>query len=41
MIASFSRALAENLRETMEDAVFDAALERTIDQIFKASAGKA
>ena len=37
MIASFSRALAENLRVTMSDAEFDASLAKTIDQIYTAS----
>ncbi len=40
MIASFSRALAENLRVTMSDAEFDASLAATIDQIYAASANK-
>ncbi|ATN35414.1 fructose bisphosphate aldolase [Rhizobium sp. ACO-34A] len=41
MIASFSRALAENLRVTMSDAEFDASLAGTIDQIYAASVNKA
>ena len=41
MIASFSRALAENLRVTMSDAEFDASLAKTIDQIYAASVNKA
>jgi fructose-bisphosphate aldolase class I len=41
MIASFSRALTENLRVTMSDADFDASLAETIDQIYAASANKA
>ena len=41
MIASFSRALLEDLRYTMSDAEFDAALAKSIDQIFKASTQKA
>ncbi|GCE82388.1 fructose bisphosphate aldolase [Komagataeibacter diospyri] len=40
MIASFSRALLEDLRYTMTDAEFDAALAKSIDQIFKASTQK-
>lgn len=40
MIASFSRALAENLRVTMSDAEFDASLARTIAQIYAASVNK-
>ncbi|MGS0646606.1 fructose bisphosphate aldolase [Komagataeibacter melomenusus] len=41
MIASFSRALLEDLRYGMTDAQFDAALAKSIDQIFKASTQKA
>ncbi|WP_182356505.1 fructose bisphosphate aldolase [Komagataeibacter europaeus] len=41
MIASFSRALLEDLRYTMTDAEFDAALAKSIEQIFKASTQKA
>ncbi|MCE2574159.1 fructose bisphosphate aldolase [Komagataeibacter sp. FNDCR2] len=41
MIASFSRALLEDLRYTMTDVEFDAALAKSIDQIFKASTQKA
>lgn len=41
MIASFSRALTENLRVTMSDADFDASLAKTIDQIYAASVNKA
>jgi fructose-bisphosphate aldolase, class I len=37
MIASFSRALAEHLRYSMSDAEFDAALARSIDEIYRAS----
>jgi putative transposase len=33
MIASFSRALAEDLRHSMSDAEFDATLARSIDEI--------
>jgi fructose-bisphosphate aldolase, class I len=41
MIASFSRALTEDLRVTMNDVEFDASLARTIDQIYTASVVKA
>jgi len=41
MIASFSRALIDDLRHSMSDAEFDAALETAIDQIFQASTVKA
>ncbi|WP_274627495.1 fructose bisphosphate aldolase [Arvimicrobium flavum] len=40
MIASFSRALVEDLRASMSDAEFQAALARSIDQIFEASTTK-
>ena len=40
MIASFSRALAEDLRRSMSDAEFDAALKSAIDEIYQASAVK-
>ena len=40
MIASFSRALAENLRVSMSDADFNASLAETIDQIYAASVNK-
>ena len=40
MIASFSRALVEDLRQTMSDAVFDATLARAIDEIYRASTVK-
>lgn len=40
MIASFSRALTEDLRVTMSDAEFDTSLGRTIDQIYTASVVK-
>jgi fructose-bisphosphate aldolase, class I len=40
MIASFSRALAEELRHSMGDAEFEAALARSIDEIYKASTVK-
>ena len=38
MIASFSRALLSDLRVTMSDAEFDAALAEAIDEIYRASA---
>ena len=41
MIASFSRALLEDLRDQMSDAEFDAALRQAIDQIYTASVDKA
>ena len=41
MIASFSRALTENLRVSMSDADFDASLAETIDGIYSASVNKA
>jgi fructose-bisphosphate aldolase class I len=41
MIASFSRALAEELRHSMSNAEFEAALARSIDEIYKASTVKA
>ncbi len=37
MIASFSRALAEDLRHSMSDAVFEATLAKSIDEIYRAS----
>ena len=37
MIASFSRALADELRHAMSDAEFNAALARAIDEIYRAS----
>jgi fructose-bisphosphate aldolase class I len=40
MIASFSRALAEDLRDSMSDAAFNAALATAIDQIYRASTAK-
>ncbi|CAM5776716.1 class I fructose-bisphosphate aldolase [Labrys miyagiensis] len=40
MIASFSRALTEDLRVSMSDAEFDASLGKTIDEIYKASVNK-
>ena len=40
MIASFSRALVEDLRHSMSDAEFDTALAKSIDEIYRASAVK-
>ncbi len=40
MIASFSRALLEDLRVQMDDAEFDAALSAAIDEIYDASVDK-
>jgi fructose-bisphosphate aldolase class I len=40
MIASFSRALMEDLRYSMSDAEFDAALSKAVDQIYQASVVK-
>ena len=40
MIASFSRALVEELRHSMSDAEFNAALARSIDEIYRASTVK-
>jgi fructose-bisphosphate aldolase class I len=40
MIASFSRALLDDLRHQMSDAEFDAALSIAIDQIYRASTDK-
>jgi fructose-bisphosphate aldolase class I len=40
MIASFSRALAEDLRHSMSDAMFEAALAKSIDEIYLASTVK-
>ncbi|MEM8694409.1 MAG: fructose bisphosphate aldolase [Pseudomonadota bacterium] len=40
MIASFSRALLQDLRHEMDDAEFDAALSAAIDQIHRASTVK-
>ena len=37
MIASFSRALIDDLRHTMSDADFDATLADSIDEIYRAS----
>lgn len=41
MIASFSRALMEDLQHSMSDAAFDAALGKSIDEIYRASTVKA
>jgi fructose-bisphosphate aldolase class I len=41
MIASFSRALAEDLRHSTSDAVFNATLAKSIDEIYRASTVKA
>jgi fructose-bisphosphate aldolase, class I len=40
MIASFSRALAQDLRHSMSDAEFDATLAKSIDEIYRASTVK-
>jgi fructose-bisphosphate aldolase class I len=40
MIASFSRALLEDLRDQMSQSTFDAALASAIDQIYRASVDK-
>jgi fructose-bisphosphate aldolase class I len=40
MIASFSRALTEDLKHSMSDAAFDAALAKSIDEIYRASTEK-
>jgi len=40
MIASFSRALAQDLRQSMSDAAFEAALAKSIDEIYRASTEK-
>ena len=41
MIASFSRALVQDLRVSMSDAEFEAGLAQSIDEIFNASTAKA
>jgi len=41
MIASFSRALAQDLRISMSDAEFNAAMAESIDEIYRASTVKA
>jgi fructose-bisphosphate aldolase class I len=40
MIASFSRALAQDLRRSMSDAEFNSALASSIDEIYRASTAK-
>jgi fructose-bisphosphate aldolase class I len=40
MIASFSRALAEGLTNSMSDSEFNAALAKSIDEIYQASTVK-
>jgi len=40
VIASFSRALVEELRHSMSDATFEAALAKSIDEIYRASTEK-
>jgi fructose-bisphosphate aldolase, class I len=40
MIASFSRALIDDLRQSMSDAEFDAALAKSIEEIYRASTVK-
>jgi fructose-bisphosphate aldolase, class I len=40
MIASFSRALVQDLRHSMSDAEFEAALAKSIDEIYRASTVK-
>ena len=40
MIASFSRALVEDLRHSMSYGVFNAALAKSIDEIYQASTMK-
>ena len=40
MIASFSRALAQDLRQSMSDVEFEAALATSIDEIYRASTVK-
>jgi fructose-bisphosphate aldolase class I len=41
MIASFSRALAEGLKQSMSDAEFNTALAQSIGEIYQASTAKA
>ena len=41
MIASFSRAFAQDLRQSMTDAEFDAALAASVEEIYRASSVKA
>jgi fructose-bisphosphate aldolase class I len=40
VIASFSRALAEDLKFSMSDAVFNETLAKSIDEIYQASTVK-
>ena len=40
MVASFSRALVEDLRHSMNDDTFNAALAKSIDEIYRASTAK-
>ena len=40
VIASFSRALVEELRHSMSDAEFEAALAKSIEEIYQASTEK-
>jgi fructose-bisphosphate aldolase class I len=40
LIASFSRALVEDLKQSMSDAAFNAALAKSIDEIYRASTVK-
>jgi fructose-bisphosphate aldolase class I len=40
MIASFSRALTEDLRHSMCDAEFNATLAKSVDEIYQASTVK-
>ena len=40
MIASFSRALIDELKFSMDDETFDSVLERAIDEIYQASTVK-
>ena len=40
MIASFSRALAQDLRRSMSDDEFNTALASAIDEIYRASVVK-
>ena len=40
MIASFSRALINELKKSMSDSEFDAALAKAIDEIYQASVVK-
>ena len=41
MIASFSRALIDDLRHSMSDTEFNAALAKSIEEIYRASTVKA